>query len=160
MMRPATALVLGLLLLCPALANAQPAIIPRMAQAPQDPNRSYEVLRNYLADSPRSSFKLVSTDPSTRTIVAKRSGIDTQTWNELAYCKVGPEHLLDTLQDNAVTVTVKVEPSPRRASFISVSADFEATYALGSSETTTQCISNGIVENDLLKIVGGNSSGT
>jgi hypothetical protein len=155
MRRPASVVLPGLLLLWPVLAMAQPARIPRMAQSPQAPAHVYEVLRNYLADTVRSSFELVSADPATRTIVAKRHGIDTQTWGEWAYCKVGPEHLLDTLEDGTVTVTVKIEPSTKQASFISVSADFEATYALGSKESVIQCISNGIVENELLKIAGG-----
>ena len=160
MRRPASVVLPGLLLLWPVFAMAQPALVPRMAQSPQEPASAYEKLRNYLADTTRSSFKLVSADPVTRTIVAKRDAIDTQTWGEWAYCKVGPEHLLDTLEDGAVTVTVKIEPSAKQGSFVSISADFEATYALGSSESTIQCISNGIVENELLKIAGGAQSST
>ena len=72
---------------------------------------------------------------------------------ELAF--PGRFELLDTLEDGTVTVTVKIEPSTKQASIISVSADFEATYALGSKESAIQCISNGIVENELLKIAGG-----
>ena len=157
MRKPVIVTLPGLMILWPILAAAQPAIIPRMAHSPDAPTQTFEKLRAHLADNAESSFKLVSADPATHTIVAKRSGIDTQTWNEWAYCKVGPEHLLDTLQDDSVTVTVKVQPSARKTSFVSVSADFEATYALGSSESTTQCISNGIVENDLLKLAGASS---
>ena len=91
MRRPATVVLPGVLLLWPVFAMAQPALIPRRAESPQAPARVYELLRHYLADTVRNSFELVSADPATRTIVAKRNAIDTQTWGEWAYCKVGPE---------------------------------------------------------------------
>lgn len=160
MRRPALAFLPALMILLPVLAFAQPAIIPHSSDAPQDATATYELLRNYLSDSAHTSFKLVSKDPSTHTLVAKRSGIDTQTWNQWAYCKLGPEHMLDTLTDGSVTVTVKVRPTPTRGSFVTVSADFEATYALGSSESTNQCISNGVLENDLLRVVGAKPAST
>jgi hypothetical protein len=158
MKQPALSLVLGAVLLWSASAAAQPAVIPKSGQAPRDASRTFEILRNYFSN-PAHMFTLVSADPASHRAVAKRRGIDTQEWGEWSYCKLGPEHMIDTLEDGSVIVTVKIDPAGRGASYVTVSADFEGTYGLGSSETTTQCVSKGVLENNILEAAGAAQSG-
>ena len=148
------ALALGALLFWSGLAASQPASIAHSGQAPGSTSETYHRLKRYFSDAATSQFQLVSTDERTRTLVVKRDGIDSENWNSWAYCKVGPEHLLDTLKDGAVTAKIKIEPSPRHASFVTVVADFEGTYGLGSSESNVQCISKGVLENNILAAAG------
>ena len=150
-------LALDLLLLSFSRAWAQPAAVPRMAQVPRDSAQTFAALKQYFSSPASNLFHLVSADPGTGTIVAKRDNIDSQTWGEWAYCKLSPMHLLDTLQDGAATVNVKVEPSGN-SSFVTVNADFEGTYGLADSSDTTQCISNGVLEKDILAAVGAQQS--
>jgi hypothetical protein len=135
-------------------AAAQPASIPRVASAPHTPSRSYDLVRKYLSDPMGADMKIVSENSQTHTIVARRADINTQTWGEWAYCKLGPSHLLDTLANGSVTVTVNIEPAANDSSFVKVKADFEGTYRLGSSETTNKCVSNGVLEDDILRAAG------
>jgi hypothetical protein len=151
---------LGVLILWGASANAQPSSIPQIGQAPRDAAETFRRVRHYFSDPSLSGlFKLVSADEATHTIVAKRSAIDTRTWSEWAYCKLGPEHLLDTLQDSSATVKVKVEPSDRQSSYVTVRGYFEATYGLGASSSTTQCVSKGALEKNVLAATGATASG-
>ena len=164
MRRPATSLVTGILLvlstslLRPSPVFAQPKIIARMSPVPHDAASTFKTLKRYFSDPGLSNFQLVSADPATHTIVAKRSGIDTATWGQWAYCSLGPMHMLDTLTDAAVTLKVKIEPSVNNASYVTVNADFQGTYGLGNSESTTQCISNGVLEENILATAGAASS--
>ena len=105
-------------------------------------------------------MKIVSEDPGAHKLVATRQDIDTQTWGEWAYCKLGPSHLLDTLENGAVTVTVDIEPAANNTSFVKVTADFRGTYTLGSSETATTCVSNGVLEDDILRAAGASPQGS
>lgn len=150
----AAGLALTGLLSLAARATAQPATIPRMGTAPHSPSRTYDLVRNYLSEPLGADMKIVSEDPHSHTIVAKRGDINTQTWGEWAYCKLGPSHLLDTLADGSVTVTVNVGPAANNSSFVKVAADFEGTYQLGSSETTTRCVSKGALEDEILRAAG------
>jgi hypothetical protein len=152
--------VLGVLILWSACAAAQPASIPQIGQAPHDAAETFRRVRHYFSEPSLSGlFKLVSADEASHTIVAKRGGIDTQTWSEWAYCKLGPEHLLDTLQESSATVKVKVEPSDRQSSYVTVRGYFEATYGLGASSSTTQCVSKGVLEKNVLSAAGATASG-
>lgn len=146
--------VIGLaLFVCTPCADAQPTVIPRVASAPYSATHTFDVLRRYLSE-PVNGFKIVSEDAAAHKIVAKRADIDTETWNQWAYCKVSPTHLLDTIQGNSATVTVSIEPSGKSSSAVKVSADLTASYALGSNETTAQCVSNGALENQIFAAAG------
>ena len=145
--------VLALVVGCGA-AFAQPAIIPHLGRAPHDANATFRTLKSYFADTALSQFRLVSADPATRTIVAKRSAIDSATWTKWAYCKMSATHLIDSLNDASATVNVKIDRAGRHASEVRVGADFEGTYGLGSNVTTQQCISNGVLEQSILVTAG------
>jgi hypothetical protein len=153
-------ILLSVAILWSAPASAQPTSIPQVGQAPRDATETFRRVRHYFSDpSLNGLFKLASADDAAHTIVAKRSGIDTQTWSEWAYCKLGPEHMLDTLQDSSATVKVKVEPSDRQSSYVTVRGYFEATYGLGASSSTTQCVSKGVLEKNVLLAAGATTSG-
>ena len=138
---------------CCSTAAAQPALIPRLATSPHDPARTYAIVKDYLSD-PLKPFTIVQADSARHLVVAKRSGIDTQSWSEWAYCKLGPQQMLDTLEDGTVTLTVKISPGGGNFSNVSVTADFKGNYGLAGPETTAQCVSNGVLENRILEAVG------
>jgi hypothetical protein len=161
MKRFGTAAILGATVLWSAIALAQPAVIPRIGQSPHSANETFRKLRGYFSNEAASQFRLISADAKTRTIVAKRSAIDNRSWSEWAYCKMSATHLLDSLDDGSVTVKVKVEGSGRHSSYVHVDADFEGTYGgLGSNQTTQRCVSQGVLEQNILATAGAAQPGT
>jgi hypothetical protein len=149
------ALILILLLVLCSSAAAQPAVVPRISEAPHDVHRTYELVREYLDNPSNGLFIIVRADRATGTIVAWLHGINLQEWGEWAYCKLGPEQMLDTLNDGAVILTISITPAGTRSSEIKIAADFRGTYTgLGNSETTAQCISTGALENRILEAAG------
>lgn len=150
-----------IIILSNGLASAQPAVIPRIGQAPRSASDTFNKLRVYFADPAASQFKLVKADPHSRTIVATRDGIDPGTWSQWAYCKMSPTHLLDSLYDGAVTVKIKVESVGRTTSYVHVDADFEGTYkSLGATQTAQQCVSKGVLEQNILATGGASQPST
>jgi hypothetical protein len=155
------AVALGVAMLQSGLALAQPAMIPRIGQAPHSAAETFSKLKGYFSDDAASQFHLLSADSKSGTIVAKRSGIDTRTWAQWAFCKMSPSHLLDSLDDGSVTVRVKVDRSGERSSYVRIDANFEGTYrGLGSTQSTQQCVSNGILEHNILATAGASPSGS
>jgi hypothetical protein len=152
-----------IIILWSGITLAQPTVIPRIGQAPRSASETYKKLLAYFSDEGASQFKLVKADPRTRTIVARRDGIDTATWTKWAYCKMSPTHLLDSLEDGAATVKVKVkvEGVGRRTSYVHVDADFDGKYkSLDGTETAHRCVSNGVLEQNILGTAGASQSGT
>ena len=137
--------------------SAPPASIPRIGTAPHSANQTFTTLKGYFAN-PVNFYQITSADERAHTIVARRSGIDTASWGQWAYCSLGPSHMLDTLRDSSVTLNIKIEPSGT-TSYVTVTADFEGTYGIMSSQSTMQCTSKGVLEGSILSIVGA-SSGT
>jgi hypothetical protein len=66
--------------------------------------------------------------------------------------------MLDTLEDGAVTLTVTIKEAGS-SNDVAVAAVFKGTYGLGGSETTTQCISTGTLENRLFAALGAPAQG-
>ena len=148
-------LVFAAALFWPIAAAAQPVMIPRIGRAPHPASETYIILKNYFSDTAVSGFTLISADSKTRTIVAKRTGIDSATWSEWAYCKMGAGSLISSMTQASVTVNAKVEPSGYSNSYVTVNADFEGAYSsLGANATTQQCISMGVLENNILAAAG------
>jgi hypothetical protein len=140
---------------------AQPAVIPRIGQAPRSASETFNKLRGYFSDEVASQFKLVKADLRTRIIVATRNGIDPGTRSQWAYCEMSPTHLLDSLDDGAVTVKIKVESADRYTSYVHVDADFEGTYeSLGATQTAQQCVSKGVLEQNILATGGASEPST
>jgi hypothetical protein len=160
MKRTASAALVSAVLLWSMVALGQPAVIPRIGQAPQSSGETFRKLKGYFSDTASSQFRLVSADARTGTIVAQRSGIDDRSWSEYAYCKMGASHLMDSLDYGAVTVKVKVQKAGRGSSYVHVDADFEGRYGgLGSGETTQQCVSRGLLERNILVAAGASQPG-
>ncbi|MGH7933279.1 MAG: hypothetical protein ACREQN_08915, partial [Candidatus Binataceae bacterium] len=101
-----------------------------------------------------SRFELSKTNETTGTLVAKRDNIDANSWNQWAYCEMSPAHMLDTLRDGAVIVSITARHAGNDSCYVTVKTDFKGTYGLGSSNSTEQCISKGVLENNLLAIAG------
>ena len=156
MKRLSLASLAGVLLfaLAAAIAIAQPAVIPRIGRAPHDATTTYRTLKNYFGDPAMSEFQLVRADDKRRTLVAKRGGIDSATWTKWAYCKVSTTELIYSLSDALATVNVKVESAGRHSSEVHVTADFQGTYSLGSNQISKRCISNGVLEQNILSVAG------
>jgi hypothetical protein len=135
----------GVILLAVALCStvaAQPTIIPRHGRAPHKPAQTYKLVQGYLSDPLRGGFfRIVHGDSERHLLVAERDRIDSQNWSDWAYCKLGTAQLLDKLKNGTAKLTVKIAPSGRSFSEVSVTADFSGTYGLGGSETTAQCVS-------------------
>ena len=159
MKRTVSAALASAVLLWSAMAMGQPAVIPRIGQAPQSPRATFDKLKNYFSDTAASQFRLITADARTGTIVAQRSGFDDRSWSEYAYCKMSPGHLLDSLDEGDVTVHVKVQSAGRDSSYIQVDADFEGHYGGLGASATTQCVSLGLLERDILVAAGASQPG-
>ncbi|HEY6395272.1 MAG TPA: hypothetical protein VIX12_07615 [Candidatus Binataceae bacterium] len=157
---------LGLIIVIPSMlpsqskAIEQPRIIPRSAQINQPVDEVFKSLKTYFSDSALSMFQLVSAEAASKTIVARRNGIDDGTWAKWAFCETGPVEMIYKLQDGAVTVTVKLEPSGKNATFAKIMADFQGTYALYDRENKVACSSTGALEGNILAAAGAPPSST
>jgi hypothetical protein len=128
--------------------------VPRSAEIARPTEQVFRALKNYFADSGTHRFELVSADQATGKIVARRHGIDDNTWRELAYCEVPAINILDTLQDGTVTVHVRLKPDRPNRTYVTVTADFKGYYALGNAQHTVNCQSKGVLEKDILASAG------
>ncbi len=142
----------------PAFAIEAPRIVPRMVQVPKPIDEVYGRLKRYFSDPMASHFQLVSADPRTHTLVAKQSGFDGASWDNLAFCKAGPVQMIYKLADGTVTVTVKLEKTTRQSTFASVSADFQGVYRLGSNENKVDCSSKFTLEDSILAAAGASGA--
>ncbi|HXW84623.1 MAG TPA: hypothetical protein VEJ86_09485 [Candidatus Binataceae bacterium] len=160
MRRSTIALSTVCLLLVASSASAlePPRLIPRSQRIDRPIEQVFTTLKTYFSDPALSMFNLKSAERVSGTIVATRHGIDGGTWSRWAACTTSPEQMLDQLEDGAVTVTIKLEPSGNRATFISATADFRGTYGLGSSSTIIECVSKGGLEQSLIAVATGAQS--
>jgi len=131
--------------------------VPRANEVPKPIDEVFARLKKYFSD-PLNHFQLVSADPRKHTIVAKESGIDGASWNNWAFCKTGPVEMIYKYVDGTVTVTVKLEKTTKRATFVSVSADFQGAYRLGANENKVACQSKFALEDQILSVAGASST--
>ena len=68
-------------------------------------------------------------------------------------------HLIYQLNDAIVTLTIKLDQSPHKTTFMTVSADFQGVYGLGQDSTTIECKSTGTLEDNILALAGAQMSG-
>ena len=149
--------LLFLATLTPAFAIEQPRIVPRANEVPNPIDEVFVRLKKYFSD-PMNHFQLVSADPRTHTLVAKESGIDSASWNNWAFCKTGPVEMIYKYEDGAATVTVKLEKTTKHSTFVSVAADFQGAYRLGSNENKVACQSKFMLEDQILSVAGASSA--
>jgi hypothetical protein len=160
MLKRATVVVLGAVLICAsrALAIEQPRIIPRAQRINRPIDQVFGTLKEYFSDIALSQFKLQRANNLTWTLVAKRSDIDDETWTNWAYCKAPPIAMIYSLKQGDVIVTVHLERSGNDATFATVTADFTGTYALGANEQDIDCISKGVLEQQIMSIASGGAA--
>jgi hypothetical protein len=135
-------------------ATEPPRIIPHSAQVPRPLDDVFGTLKRYFSDSSLSQFTLISADKTTRTLIAKQTGIPPNKWREWSSCEVDPVHIIYQLTDSSVTVTVHLEKGEPHTTFATITADFEGTYGLGSNVETIGCRSTGTLEDSLLAVAG------
>lgn len=147
-------LILSILLsvLAPAFAIEAPRIIPRSQEIKKPADQVFATLKKYFTDPQLSRFRLVNADNATDTLVARQSGIDDETWGRWAFCEAGPLQMIYKLQDDSVTVTVKLEKEGAHSTFASVTADFQGVYGLGTNQSKIACTSKFVLEDDILAV--------
>lgn len=141
----------------PALAIETPRIIPRSERVEYPIDQVFGTLKHYFNDSSLSGFRLTSADDKSWTLVATRSDIDGENWKRWAFCKTPAQQMIYQFDDGTVTVTVQLQKAGNQSAFVTVSADFQGNYGLGSQEATIDCVSNGSLEQDLIAVAGGPS---
>ena len=159
-MKPLYLAILGCLFLAtltPAFAIEQPRIVPRANEVPKPIDEVYARLKKYFSD-PMNHFQLVSADPKKHTSVAKEWGIDSASWNNWAFCKTGPVEMIYKYEDGTVTVTIKLEKTTKRSTFVKVEADLQGAYRLGSNENKVACQSKFVLEDQILSVAGVTSA--
>jgi hypothetical protein len=160
MLKRASVILLGAVLICAGQARAveQPRIVPRSQRINRPLEQVFGTLKEYFSDPVLSGFKLVRTNNVTWTLLAKRSDIDDETWTNWAFCKAPPIAMIYSLRQGDVTVTVHLERSGNNATFATVTADFQGTYALGANEQDIDCISKGVLEQQIMTVAAGGAA--
>lgn len=141
----------------PALAIETPRIISRSERVEHPVDQVFGTLKHYFNDSSLSGFRLTSADDKSWTLIATRSGIDGENWNTWAFCKTSAQQMIYQFEDGTVTVTVQLQKAGNQSAFVTVSADFQGNYGLGSQQATIDCVSKGSLEQDLIAVAGGPS---
>jgi hypothetical protein len=136
-----------------------PRIIPHSAPINKPVPDVFKTLKSHFSDRLESKFELVSANEKTRTIVAKQTGIDSARWRTWAACQTDPMHMIYQLNDATVTLTTKLDKSPRNTTFMTVSAEFRGIYGLVGDQTTIECKSTGVLEDNLLAFAGAQMPG-
>lgn len=140
-----------------ALALETPRIISRSERVEHPVDQVFGTLKHYFDDSSLSGFRLTSADDKSWTLIATRSGIDGENWNTWAFCKTSAQQMIYQFEDGTVTVTVQLQKAGNQSAFLTVSADFQGNYGLGSQQATIDCVSKGSLEQDLIAVAGGPS---
>ena len=158
MRNPSILILILLAVIVPsALAIETPRIISRSDHVEHPIDQVFGTLKHYLNDSSLSGFRLTSADDKSETLIATRSGIDGENWNRWAFCKTSAEQMLYQFEDGTVSVTVQLQKAGNQSAFVTVSADFQGNYGMGSREATIDCVSKGSLEQDLIAVAGGPS---
>ena len=139
----------------PALAIETPRVIPRSERVEHPIDQVFGTLKHYFKDSSLSGFRLTSSDDKSWTLVATRSEIDGENWNRWAFCKTSAQQMIYQFEGGTVSVTVQLQKAGNQSAFVTVSADFQGNYGLGSQQATIDCVSNGSLEQDLIAVAGG-----
>jgi len=128
-----------------------PRVIPHSAVSPKSPSEVYGLYKNYLSDPSLSRFQLDKADESSKTITAQQMGVDSGRWSRWAACQTDVQHLVYKMVDNSIKVKVTLAPS-QKGTFVTVSADFNATYEFRYDRIEVACKSTGALEDELLSV--------
>ena len=149
--------ILLVMIAFPALAIETPRIISRSERVEHPVDQVFGTLKHYFNDSSLSGFRLTSADDKSWTLTATRSGIDGENWNTWAFCKTSAQQMIYQFEDGTMTVTVQLQKAGNQSAFVTVSADFQGNYELGSQQATIDCVSKGSLEQDVIAVAGGPS---
>ena len=144
--------LLMVMIALPALAIETPRIISRSERVEHPVDQVFGTLKHYFNDSSLSGFRLTSADDKSWALIATRSGIDGENWNTWAFCKTSAQQMIYQFEDGTATVTVQLQKAGNQSAFVTVSADFQGNYGLGSQQATIDCVSKGSLEQDLIAV--------
>jgi len=147
------------LLTCSGALAQDAQSVPQSAEIARPSDQVFGALKQYFSDTLKHQFQLVSADKGSGVIVAKRHGIDENTWTNWAYCKTPALNMLDTLTDGTVTVNVKVQPDGPNQTRVTIAPDFKGYYSLGNAQNIVSCQSKGALEKDILASAGPTAPG-
>jgi hypothetical protein len=161
MKRPLAPVIVTLaaLALCAGAAAAQavaPLSVAHRGPITGKPNALFNQIKASFSSGRFGPYTIVGAYPASHTLVVKRSNINSMNWSRWAYCKMGPMDLLDVLRDGSVTMTIHLEPTTKWITWAVVKAEFTGTYQLGSQVKQTQCMSTGVLEENMLRRFGAN----
>lgn len=134
------------------LAQAKP--LARSAEVDRPLSQVYRSLTTYFAPDSMHFFQIRQASEPKGVIVAYRSGIDQNTWNQWAYCKVAPLNMLDSLRQATAVVNIKLQRNGPFRTDVTVTPTLTAVYGLGASQHTVECDSRGVLEDDIFTAAG------
>lgn len=159
MRRPRLTIALSLLAgLAASSAWAKP--LSRSASVHRSLDQVYTALSSYFSPDSMHDFQIVSQSKhkSQAEFVAKRTVQDKMKWSDWAYCTVPAMQMLDIFQQGSIWVTVTLERESADHTFVSVTPDFKGTYQFAGNSRAQECVSNGVLEKDILRGAGAADS--
>ena len=150
--------VIAALLLSIASVTAWAKPIGRSAEVKRPLDQTYDSLSKYFAPDSLHQFQIQQADKSSGEIIAKREGVDQNTWHEWAYCSVAASEMLSSLKEGTVTVKVKLDRDGDSHTFVTVTPSFEGIYEFAGTPSTVHCQSNGVLEKDILRAAGASDT--
>jgi hypothetical protein len=139
-----------------AVSSAWAKLLSRSVDIHRPIDQVYAAVSNYFSPDSMHDFQIVSQNKSKSKaeLVARRTVQDKMKWSDWAYCSVPAMQMLDVLQQGNVRVTVKMERESADHTFVTVTPDFEGIYQFAGNSRTQQCVSNGVLEKDILRGAG------
>ncbi len=140
--------------------RAWPQTISRSTEIHRPFDQVYAAMENYFSPDSMHNFQIVSRSrtKSKAELVATRTVTDQMKWSDWAYCKVPAMQMFDTLQQGNITVRVRIDRQSPARTYVTVTPDFQAQYALAGNSSTRQCTSKGVLEKDILRGAGAADS--
>ncbi len=116
----------------------------------------YAAVANYFSPDSMHDFTIASQtgSKSKAEFVAQRTVQDKLKWSDWAYCAVPAMEMLYVLQQGNITVSVKMERESADHTFVTVMAEFTGVYQFAGKSITQKCVSNGVLEKDILRGAG------
>lgn len=135
---------------------AAPESLGRSADVRRPLNQVNQALLDYFSPDSMHDFQIISRSrgKSKFEITARRTVADNVKWTQWAYCKAPAMRMLDTLQQGNITVRVKLDRESPNRTYVTVTPQFEGVYQFAGNTNTLQCMSNGVLEQDILRAAG------
>jgi hypothetical protein len=142
----------------PSLGRSEP--LGRSADIHRPFNQVDKAVTEYFAPDSMHDFQIVSQSRtrSKAEVVARRTVQDKLKWSQWAYCKMPAMQMVYTLAQGNVTVRVKLDRESADRTYVTVTPAFEGIYQFAGNQSTRQCMSNGVLEKDILRAAGASDA--